>query len=88
MRDAAAAGAEIMPVDSEHNAIFQALAGAPESDVEAIVLTASGGPFRTWTRERIDQAGPEDALAHPTWSMGPKITVDSSGADEQRIGTD
>ncbi|MBN9062341.1 MAG: 1-deoxy-D-xylulose-5-phosphate reductoisomerase [Rhizobiales bacterium 65-9] len=79
MRDARAVGAEIMPVDSEHNAIFQALAGAPGKEVDAIILTASGGPFRLWDKARIEAAAPKDALAHPTWSMGAKITVDSAG---------
>jgi 1-deoxy-D-xylulose-5-phosphate reductoisomerase len=79
MRDARAVGAEIMPVDSEHNAIFQALAGAEGREVDAIILTASGGPFRNWEKARIDAAGPKDALAHPTWSMGAKITIDSAG---------
>lgn len=79
MRDAKKIGAEITPVDSEHNAIFQALAGAPDREVDAIILTASGGPFRTWDKARIDAAEPKDALAHPTWSMGAKITIDSAG---------
>jgi 1-deoxy-D-xylulose-5-phosphate reductoisomerase len=79
MRQAAAAGARLLPVDSEHNAIFQALGGAPLDTVEMITLTASGGPFRTWTRAAIARATPEQALAHPNWSMGPKVTVDSAG---------
>jgi 1-deoxy-D-xylulose-5-phosphate reductoisomerase len=79
MRDARAAGVAIAPVDSEHNAIFQALAGAPGREVDAIILTASGGPFRLWEKARIEAAGPKDALAHPTWSMGAKITIDSAG---------
>lgn len=78
MRSAAAAGATILPMDSEHNAIFQALGGADPRSVERMILTASGGPFRTWTREAIDAATPEQALAHPNWSMGPKITIDSA----------
>lgn len=78
MRTAAAAGATILPMDSEHNAIFQALGGADPATVERMILTASGGPFRTWTREAIDAATPEQALAHPNWSMGPKITIDSA----------
>ena len=78
MRSAVAAGATILPMDSEHNAIFQALGGADPASVEQMVLTASGGPFRTWTREAIDAATPSQALAHPNWSMGPKITVDSA----------
>ncbi|MFN3890558.1 MAG: 1-deoxy-D-xylulose-5-phosphate reductoisomerase [Beijerinckiaceae bacterium] len=78
MRTAAAAGATILPMDSEHNAIFQALGGADPITVERMILTASGGPFRTWAREAIDAATPEQALAHPNWSMGPKITIDSA----------
>ncbi|HMF05995.1 MAG TPA: 1-deoxy-D-xylulose-5-phosphate reductoisomerase [Methylocella sp.] len=79
MREAAAAGARLLPVDSEHNAVFQALGGASLDTVERITLTASGGPFRTWTRAAIARATPEQALAHPNWSMGPKVTVDSAG---------
>src|SRR3984893_5454919 len=79
MRQAASAGATLLPVDSEHNAIFQALGGATLDMIEMITLTASGGPFRTWTREAIARATPEQALAHPNWSMGPKVTVDSAG---------
>jgi 1-deoxy-D-xylulose-5-phosphate reductoisomerase len=78
MRAATKAGATVLPVDSEHNAIFQALGAGRRDDVQRIVLTASGGPFRTWTREAIDAATPEQALRHPNWSMGPKITVDSA----------
>jgi len=71
-------GAELLPVDSEHSALFQLLADAPEDRVAAGVLTASGGPFRGWPPEKIAMATPEQALAHPTWSMGSKITVDSA----------
>ena len=78
MRRAAAAGASVLPVDSEHNAIFQALSAGRREDVRRIVLTASGGPFRTWTREAIREVTLEQALKHPTWSMGPKITIDSA----------
>ncbi|MCI0467593.1 MAG: 1-deoxy-D-xylulose-5-phosphate reductoisomerase [Beijerinckiaceae bacterium] len=78
-RQASAAGATLLPVDSEHNAIFQALGGARLDTVEMITLTASGGPFRTWTSEAISKATPEQALTHPNWSMGPKVTVDSAG---------
>jgi len=78
LREAARTGAEIVPVDSEHSAIFQALRAGRREEVRKIVLTASGGPFRTWTAERIAAARPEDALRHPTWSMGRKITVDSA----------
>jgi len=78
MRRAAAAGAAILPVDSEHNAIFQALSAGRREDVRRIVLTASGGPFRTWPLEAIRKVTLEQALKHPTWSMGPKITIDSA----------
>jgi 1-deoxy-D-xylulose-5-phosphate reductoisomerase len=78
MRTAAAAGATVLPVDSEHNAIFQALTAGPREDVSRIVLTASGGPFRSWTLEAMRAATVEQALKHPNWSMGPKITIDSA----------
>ena len=78
MRRAASAGATILPVDSEHNAVFQALTAGPREDVRRVILTASGGPFRTWTLDQIRQATPEQALRHPNWSMGPRITVDSA----------
>jgi 1-deoxy-D-xylulose-5-phosphate reductoisomerase len=78
MRNAAASGASVLPVDSEHNAIFQALAAGPREDVSRIIITASGGPFRTWTREQMRGATLEQALKHPNWSMGPKITIDSA----------
>ncbi|MEO5774831.1 MAG: 1-deoxy-D-xylulose-5-phosphate reductoisomerase [Sphingomicrobium sp.] len=79
MTDAAAArGARILPVDSEHNAIFQCLAGDSVENVSKLILTASGGPFRTWPVERIAAATPEQAVAHPNWSMGAKISVDSA----------
>ncbi|RUP10111.1 MAG: 1-deoxy-D-xylulose-5-phosphate reductoisomerase [Hyphomicrobium sp.] len=74
----ARSGAELLPVDSEHSAAFQAMAGADPSAIEKIVLTASGGPFRTWTYEQIQAATPEQALKHPNWSMGAKITIDSA----------
>ena len=70
--------ARIVPVDSEHSAIFQSLAGYKLSDISEIWLTASGGPFRTWSREQIARATRDDALRHPNWSMGPKITIDSA----------
>ncbi len=73
---AARSGAKILPVDSEHNAIFQVLRG--RKDVEQIVLTASGGPFRTWTTAQMAEATPAQAVQHPTWSMGAKISVDSA----------
>ena len=75
---AEASGATLLPVDSEHNAIFQCLAGSREQDVERIILTASGGPFRTSPAELIAQATPSQAVAHPNWSMGAKISVDSA----------
>ena len=78
MRRAAAAGAKILPVDSEHNAIFQALGAGRREDVRRIVLTASGGPFRTWPLEAMRKVTVEQALKHPTWSMGPKVTIDSA----------
>jgi len=78
MDRARAHGAQLLPVDSEHSAIFQCLAGYRSSDVKALHLTASGGPFRTWSRTRIASATREDALNHPTWTMGGKITVDSA----------
>ncbi|MCO6511880.1 MAG: 1-deoxy-D-xylulose-5-phosphate reductoisomerase [Aridibacter famidurans] len=75
---AAASGAEILPVDSEHNALHQCLRGEKMSEVRRIVLTASGGPFRTKTKEQIENATLEEALDHPTWDMGDKITIDSA----------
>jgi 1-deoxy-D-xylulose-5-phosphate reductoisomerase len=79
MTDAAArSGATLLPVDSEHNAIFQCLAGSRAEDVSRIILTASGGPFRTASAESIASATPAQAVAHPNWSMGAKISVDSA----------
>ncbi|MCJ2141922.1 1-deoxy-D-xylulose-5-phosphate reductoisomerase [Methylobacterium sp. E-066] len=78
MRDAARYGATILPMDSEHDALSQALAGRPLADVRTLMITASGGPFRTWTRERIAAASAAEAAAHPTWSMGMKINIDSA----------
>ncbi len=72
------AGRLLLPVDSEHSALWQCLAGATPDAVEALVITASGGPFRGWAAERLASVTPEQALAHPTWSMGAKITVDSA----------
>jgi 1-deoxy-D-xylulose-5-phosphate reductoisomerase len=71
-------GAEIVPVDSEHCALHQCLASVQGTDVARLLLTASGGPFRDWPAERLGSVTVADALAHPTWSMGPKITIDSS----------
>jgi 1-deoxy-D-xylulose-5-phosphate reductoisomerase len=78
MRAAARAGATVLPLDSEHNAIFQTLGGLDASRVARMVVTASGGPFRDWPAERIESATREQALAHPNWAMGPKISVDSA----------
>jgi 1-deoxy-D-xylulose-5-phosphate reductoisomerase len=75
---AARTGSALIPVDSEHSAIFQALQAGRTSEVRRIYLTASGGPFRTWSYDQIEVASLEDALNHPTWSMGPKITIDSA----------
>jgi 1-deoxy-D-xylulose-5-phosphate reductoisomerase len=77
-REVAARGTTLLPVDSEHNAIFQALAGQRRADVKRLLLTASGGPFRTWEASRIATATKAEALDHPNWDMGPKITVDSA----------
>jgi 1-deoxy-D-xylulose-5-phosphate reductoisomerase len=71
-------GGRILPVDSEHSAVFQCLEGRALEQVDTLVLTASGGPFRDRSREELADVTPADALAHPTWSMGPKITVDSA----------
>jgi len=78
METARRGGATVLPVDSEHSAIFQALDPAQKASVERVTLTASGGPFRTWTMERIAAAGPEEAVRHPNWSMGAKVSVDSA----------
>jgi 1-deoxy-D-xylulose-5-phosphate reductoisomerase len=79
MTDAAARhGATLLPIDSEHNAIFQCLAGSNMDNVSRIILTASGGPFRTATADVIDAATPAQAVAHPNWTMGAKISVDSA----------
>lgn len=79
MRAAREKNVALLPVDSEHNAIFQALGGEDPARIERMIVTASGGPFRTWSQERIARATVEEALNHPNWSMGPKITVDSAG---------
>src|SRR5881227_62277 len=71
-------GGRILPVDSEHSALSQCLEGRAPETVDSLVLTASGGPFRGRTRDELQDVTPEDALAHPTWNMGPKITVDSA----------
>jgi 1-deoxy-D-xylulose-5-phosphate reductoisomerase len=71
-------GGEIVPIDSEHSAILQCIAGRPRGDIKRVILTASGGPFRGWSREQLESATVDDALRHPTWQMGRKITVDSA----------
>lgn len=78
MRTAAEHGARILPVDSEHSAIFQALAGEDMAAVERIILTASGGALRDWPLDRLAAATVKEALAHPNWAMGPRITIDSA----------
>ena len=79
MTDAVArSGTTLLPVDSEHNAIFQCLQGNRSEDVRSITLTASGGPLREWSAERLKSATPEEAVAHPNWDMGAKISVDSA----------
>ena len=78
LREVKARGVRLLPVDSEHSAIFQVLAGQRPEDLLRILLTASGGPFRTWPAERIARATIDEALKHPNWSMGPKITIDSA----------
>ncbi len=77
-REAAAHDVPVIPIDSEHSAIFQCLAGSSPNEVSRLILTCSGGPFRTWERERIENATVEEALAHPNWSMGDKISIDSA----------
>jgi 1-deoxy-D-xylulose-5-phosphate reductoisomerase len=72
------AGTELMPVDSEHSGVFQVLAGSDREALERIVLTGSGGPFRTWSLEQLARAEPREALRHPNWTMGRKITIDSA----------
>src|SRR5690606_6189591 len=71
-------GGELVPVDSEHSAIFQCLAGSSSRRFRRLILTASGGPFRDWDAERVARATPADALRHPTWDMGAKVTIDSA----------
>ena len=74
----AGAGGRLIPVDSEHNALFQILAGHEGAEIERLILTASGGPFRTMSRERMAAVTPAEARAHPSWSMGERITIDSA----------
>lgn len=74
----ASSNSQVYPVDSEHSAIYQCLQGEKKSDVSRLIITASGGPFRQWTREQMEKATVEDALHHPNWNMGAKITIDSA----------
>ncbi len=78
MRSAKEKKVNLLPVDSEHSAVFQALQAGKPREVSRIILTASGGPFRDWTKEKIRHATLNEALAHPTWAMGKKITIDSA----------
>jgi len=78
LEECARAGTTLLPLDSEHNAIFQVFETENAGDVEKLILTASGGPFRTWSREQMVAATPEQAVAHPNWDMGRKISVDSA----------
>ncbi|HKI23213.1 MAG TPA: 1-deoxy-D-xylulose-5-phosphate reductoisomerase [Gaiellaceae bacterium] len=71
-------GGRLLPVDSEHSALFQCLEGRAPETVDSVVVTASGGPFRRRNRSELEDVTPDDALAHPTWSMGPKVTIDSA----------
>jgi len=78
MKAAAESTGELIPVDSEHSAVFQCLTGRRRDEIKKITITASGGPFLRWSAEKIARATPAEALAHPTWSMGRKITIDSA----------
>ena len=71
-------GVAILPVDSEHNAVHQCLHGRQRREIRRLILTASGGPFRDFTRDELERVSPEQALRHPTWQMGRKITIDSA----------
>jgi 1-deoxy-D-xylulose-5-phosphate reductoisomerase len=79
METARRAGSTLLPMDSEHNALFQAIGARDPDTIEMMTITASGGPFREWSAERISTATREQALAHPNWVMGPKVTIDSAG---------
>ena len=87
MRRAAAARATVLPVDSEHNALFQAMSGSRREDVRRVILTASGGPFRTASADAIRTATVEQALKHPNWSMGAKVTINSATLMNKGPGT-
>jgi 1-deoxy-D-xylulose-5-phosphate reductoisomerase len=78
MAAVAKSGCQLFPVDSEHSAIFQSLEGHRKEDVRRLILTASGGPFRNWSLDDLQEVTPQDALAHPNWTMGRKITIDSA----------
>ena len=78
MAESARRGLPLLPIDSEHSAIFQALEAGRREDVARLILTASGGPFRTLPAAELERVTPEDALAHPNWSMGKKISIDSA----------
>jgi 1-deoxy-D-xylulose-5-phosphate reductoisomerase len=78
MAAVAKSGCQLFPVDSEHSAIFQSLEGHRKKDVRRLILTASGGPFRNWSLDDLQEVTPKDALAHPNWTMGRKITIDSA----------
>src|SRR4051812_5978463 len=78
MRRAKEQGAQVLPVDSEHNALFQAMTAGDRRDVAKVIITASGGPFRKWSKAEINRANLSAALKHPNWTMGPKVTIDSS----------
>ncbi|MCL4205260.1 MAG: 1-deoxy-D-xylulose-5-phosphate reductoisomerase [Pirellulaceae bacterium] len=78
MAEAARCGATILPVDSEHSAVFQTLHAGRREDLKRVILTASGGPFRQYSQQQLEQVTVQEALNHPTWTMGPKITVDSA----------
>jgi 1-deoxy-D-xylulose-5-phosphate reductoisomerase len=78
MRRAKQTGATVLPVDSEHNALFQAMTAGRREDVTKVIITASGGPFRTWSKDDIRKATLQAALKHPNWTMGPKVTIDSA----------
>jgi 1-deoxy-D-xylulose-5-phosphate reductoisomerase len=79
MATARRVGATLLPMDSEHNALFQAIGARDPDTIETMTITASGGPFREWSAERISAATREEALTHPNWVMGPKVTIDSAG---------